>query len=69
MRVSFPIKIGTMMITQVGGVTRKDRVEGYFVSKDGIFVILTLDANLNCARTSRPIPLDEFKAKWAKAKD
>ena len=62
-KCGFPYHIGTYVVCVENGNLRVDKVSDYIVNKDGIFVVLTLDA-LTSPRTSAPVMLDKFNETW-----
>lgn len=65
--VEFPYPIGTYLSKEEDGVTRIDQLYEYVIDKNGVSVVVILDALTN-PRLSVKIDMDVFLNNWAEAK-
>jgi len=67
LNVDFPYPIGTYLSKEQDGITHVDQLYEYILDKNGISVIVVLDA-LTCPRLSTRINMDNFLSNWTEVK-
>ncbi|MBE5813498.1 MAG: hypothetical protein E7314_07670 [Clostridiales bacterium] len=69
MTIDLPFVPGTLVKTAENGITKVDRVEGYFFKIAQFYVILTYDCLTDYFRPSPPIEVERFKKDWEEYKE